>query len=365
MKKIVISCLAALAAIFLAGGLAACGEKKEGEHLWNTEWKSNAQFHWHNCLNEGCNERDAMLPHEEWTLIDIIDEPTCNERGKGLYACADCGYTKEDIIEATGEHKFDLSSQWLINEQGHYRICTYEGCVAQDFHEHVAASSPRIVKPADSYTKGERTFHCRDCEYLMLREYIPALEVPTTIKFRVKLGEGSWAKDDELLFSTENLPKGVNAEVYLPYTYREGIAYKSFHLTLEYYDAYNGDGRPLNNLKFTYNDSHPMKCAVRLLSRPDQRWPIYSPSYNNSGVAGLLHCINLDLYADDDMGEDAYMGVGYDLDEPIYVFLIHTVSYSRYREILAEKRGTETTALPISEIDLYFDVSERRRLSEQ
>ncbi len=49
--------LAAVSALGCAIGLSACGDEKHS-HDYGTDWKQDETYHWHECKNEGCDEKE-------------------------------------------------------------------------------------------------------------------------------------------------------------------------------------------------------------------------------------------------------------------------------------------------------------------
>ena len=67
-------------------------------HSYSTEWKSDADGHWHECT---CGKRSDEGTHTfgDWT---IIKEATATEDGSRERECSVCGYVQTETISATG-----------------------------------------------------------------------------------------------------------------------------------------------------------------------------------------------------------------------------------------------------------------------
>ena len=60
-------------------------------HNYSKELKYNEYYHYHKCLDEGCNVVDDFIPHE-YGEFEVIKEPTCYEKGEKSRICLVCGY---------------------------------------------------------------------------------------------------------------------------------------------------------------------------------------------------------------------------------------------------------------------------------
>ena len=67
-------------------------------HSYSTEWKSDADGHWHECT---CGKRSDVGTHTfgDWT---IIKEATATEDGSRERECSVCGYVQTETIRGTG-----------------------------------------------------------------------------------------------------------------------------------------------------------------------------------------------------------------------------------------------------------------------
>lgn len=99
---------------FSNGTCTICGYRGQTEeHHFGTEWISDAEYHWHECTDKGCNAISGKAPHE-WTGWRI-DEPM----GMHNRFC-NCGYNDYS-------HHYNLVYA-AAGEAGHYQYCTLGNC---------------------------------------------------------------------------------------------------------------------------------------------------------------------------------------------------------------------------------------------
>lgn len=95
-------------------------EPPKHEHNWSTDWSSDDTYHWHECLNPGC---------------DITDNKDKDGYGKHEYSddqdttCNICGHVRE--VEPP-KHEHDWSDEWTFNETHHWHECEAAGCDITD-----------------------------------------------------------------------------------------------------------------------------------------------------------------------------------------------------------------------------------------
>ena len=147
-----------------------------GEHTHNygSEWKNDADNHWHEC---SCGDKKDTAAHTagEW----IIDTPaTATTSGSKHKECTVCGYTMAtETIPATGggEHTHSYGSEWKNDADNHWHECS---CGDKD---DVAAHSFKWVvdKEATATKKGSKHEECKVCGYKKAAVEIPATGTPT------------------------------------------------------------------------------------------------------------------------------------------------------------------------------------------
>lgn len=100
---------------FSNGACTVCGYSGQTEeHHFGTEWISDAEYHWHKCIDEGCTAISDKAPHE-WVGWKI-DEP---RQGMHNRFC-NCGYNDYG-------HHYNLAYA-AAGEAGHYQYCTLGNC---------------------------------------------------------------------------------------------------------------------------------------------------------------------------------------------------------------------------------------------
>ncbi len=142
----------------------------EHTHSYGSDWKSNADKHWHEC-SCGAKAEEAAHTASEW----ITDTPaTATTDGTKHKECTVCHLVLETgTIPATGsgEHTHSYSSDWKSDSINHWHECS---CGVKD---DVAAHSFKWVidKEATATKKGSKHEECKFCGYQR-----PAVEIPAT-----------------------------------------------------------------------------------------------------------------------------------------------------------------------------------------
>ena len=142
----------------------------EHTHSYGSEWKNDADNHWHEC---SCGDKKDTAAHTagEW----IIDTPaTATTSGSKHKECTVCGYTMTtETIPATGggEHTHNYSSDWKSDSINHWKECS-----CGDKADVAAHSFKWVVdKEATATKKGSKHEECKVCGYQR-----PAVEIPAT-----------------------------------------------------------------------------------------------------------------------------------------------------------------------------------------
>ncbi|MFQ9753529.1 MAG: InlB B-repeat-containing protein [Coprococcus sp.] len=142
----------------------------EHTHSYGSEWKNDADNHWHEC---SCGDKKDTAAHTagEW----IIDTPaTATTSGTKHKKCTVCGYTMAtETIPATGggEHTHSYGSDWKNDADNHWHECSCGD--KKDTAAHTAGEWI-IDTPATSTTSGSKHKECTVCGYTMTTETIPA-----------------------------------------------------------------------------------------------------------------------------------------------------------------------------------------------
>ena len=146
----------------------------EHTHSYGSEWKNDADNHWHEC---SCGDKKDTAAHTagEW----IIDTPaTAETDGSKHKECTICGYTMAtEAIPATGgEHTHSYGSEWKNDADNHWHECSCGD--KKDTAAHTAGEWI-IDTPATAETDGSKHKECTVCGYTMTTEAIPATGIPT------------------------------------------------------------------------------------------------------------------------------------------------------------------------------------------
>ena len=142
----------------------------EHTHSYGSEWKNDADNHWHEC---SCGDKKDTAAHTagEW----IIDTPaTATTSGSKHKECTVCGYTMAtETIPATGggEHTHSYGSEWKSDADKHWHECSCGD--KKDTAAHTAGEWI-IDTPATATTSGSKHKECTVCGYTMATETIPA-----------------------------------------------------------------------------------------------------------------------------------------------------------------------------------------------
>ena len=142
----------------------------EHTHSYGSDWKSNADKHWHEC-SCGAKAEEAAHTASKWITDTAATATTDGTKHK---ECTVCHRVLEtDTIPATGsgEHTHSYSSDWKSDSINHWHECS---CGVKD---DVAAHSFKWVvdKEATATKKGSKHEECKFCGYQR-----PAVEIPAT-----------------------------------------------------------------------------------------------------------------------------------------------------------------------------------------
>ena len=145
----------------------------EHTHSYGSEWKNDADNHWHEC---SCGDKKDTAAHTagEW----IIDTPaTATTDGSKHKECTVCGYTMtiETIPATGGEHTHSYGSDWKNDATNHWHECS-----CRDKADKAAHDFKWVVdKEATATQKGSKHEECRVCGYKKAAVEIPATGTPT------------------------------------------------------------------------------------------------------------------------------------------------------------------------------------------
>ena len=146
----------------------------EHTHSYGSEWKNDADNHWHEC---SCGDKKDTAAHTagEW----IIDTPaTATTSGTKHKKCTVCGYTMAtETIPATGggEHTHSYGSEWKNDATNHWHECSCGDKADKAAHDFKWV----VDKEATATQKGSKHEECRVCGYKKAAVEIPATGTPT------------------------------------------------------------------------------------------------------------------------------------------------------------------------------------------
>ena len=146
----------------------------EHTHSYGSEWKNDADNHWHEC---SCGDKKDTAAHTagEW----IIDTPaTATTSGTKHKKCTVCGYTMAtETIPVTGggEHTHSYGSDWKNDATNHWHECSCGDKADKAAHDFKWV----VDKEATATQKGSKHEECRVCGYKKAAVEIPATGTPT------------------------------------------------------------------------------------------------------------------------------------------------------------------------------------------
>ena len=145
----------------------------EHTHSYGSEWKNDADNHWHEC---SCGDKKDTAAHTagEW----IIDTPaTATTSGTKHKKCTVCGYTMtiETIPATGGEHTHSYGSDWKNDATNHWHECSCGDKADKAAHDFKWV----VDKEATATQKDSKHEECRVCGYKKAAVEIPATGTPT------------------------------------------------------------------------------------------------------------------------------------------------------------------------------------------
>ena len=145
----------------------------EHTHSYGSEWKNDADNHWHEC---SCGDKKDTAAHTagEW----IIDTPaTATTSGTKHKKCTVCGYTMtiETIPATGGEHTHSYGSDWKNDATNHWHECSCGDKADKAAHDFKWV----VDKEATATQKGSKHEECRVCGNKKAAVEIPATGTPT------------------------------------------------------------------------------------------------------------------------------------------------------------------------------------------
>ena len=132
----------------------------EHTHSYGSDWKYDADNHWHEC---SCGDKADKAAHTagEW----IIDTPaTATTSGSKHKECTVCSYTMAtETIPATGggEHTHSYGSDWKYDADNHWHECSCGDKADKAAHDFKWV----VDKEATATQKGSKHEECKVCGY--------------------------------------------------------------------------------------------------------------------------------------------------------------------------------------------------------
>ncbi|MFQ8825135.1 MAG: InlB B-repeat-containing protein [[Ruminococcus] lactaris] len=132
----------------------------EHTHSYGSDWKYDADNHWHEC---SCGDKADKAAHTagEW----IIDTPaTATTSGSKHKECTVCGYMMAtETIPATGggEHTHSYGSDWKYDADNHWHECSCGDKADKAAHDFKWV----VDKEATATQKGSKHEECKVCGY--------------------------------------------------------------------------------------------------------------------------------------------------------------------------------------------------------
>ena len=142
----------------------------EHTHSYGSDWKSDANKHWHEC-SCGAKAEEAAHTASKWITDTAATATTDGTKHKECTVCHRVLETGTIPATGSGEHTHSYSSDWKSDSINHWKECS---CGHKD---DVAAHSFKWVvdKEATATKKGTKHEECKVCGYQR-----PAVEIPAT-----------------------------------------------------------------------------------------------------------------------------------------------------------------------------------------
>lgn len=176
---------------YISGTCSKCNENLAGKvipalgHSWTVETEATCEHPglkvcsgWtdENGVHHDCDVTEVIpqLPHD---YTSVVTAPTCEEDGKVVYTCSDCGHTYETVIPATGHIYATIIIAPSCTSQG-YTIKTCPNCGDSERMDYVPAlghSYVSVVVAPTCTAQGYTKHTCSVCNYSYKSDYVDAL----------------------------------------------------------------------------------------------------------------------------------------------------------------------------------------------
>ena len=142
----------------------------EHTHSYGSDWKSDADNHWHEC---SCGDKKDTAAHtaSDWITDTAATATTDGTKHKECTVCKRVLETGTIPATGSGEHTHNYSSDWKSDSINHWKECS-----CGDKADVAAHSFKWVVdKEATATKKGSKHEECKVCGYQR-----PAVEIPAT-----------------------------------------------------------------------------------------------------------------------------------------------------------------------------------------
>lgn len=144
-----------------------CGQAYKTEvipihtHSYSTDWKHDADYHWHQCITCG-GKKDYALHISNGGII--TRQPTAVSDGVKTFTCTVCGYIWTESISA---HSHYYPDEWTADPSSHWRQCSCGNKTDEAAH---IKGTPIITKQPTATENGIRVYNCTVCGYRIAAE---------------------------------------------------------------------------------------------------------------------------------------------------------------------------------------------------
>ncbi len=122
-------------------------------HAFSDDYRSNASYHYHYCINPDCTAIDGNSAHN-WGNGEVTKLPSASQEGNRTYTCSQCGRTKNEAIV------YHSYNEWTYDATKHYKKCTVKGHTdIVEEGEHVWDEGVVTLRPTPT-TNGEIVYSC-------------------------------------------------------------------------------------------------------------------------------------------------------------------------------------------------------------
>ena len=142
----------------------------EHTHSYGSDWKNDADNHWHEC---SCGDKKDTAAHtaSDWITDTAATATTDGTKHKECTVCKRVLETGTIPATGSGEHTHNYSSDWKSDSINHWKECS-----CGDKADVAAHSFKWVVdKEATATKKGSKHEECKVCGYQR-----PAVEIPAT-----------------------------------------------------------------------------------------------------------------------------------------------------------------------------------------